>query len=49
MYKTASVKEVKEDFLNIITSCKEITLEDCSRNAIQRIVQDVLRLFAPLM
>ena len=49
MYKTKSVASVKEDFLNILPLCKEITLKDCSRNTVQRITQDVLRIFAPLM
>jgi cardiolipin synthase len=49
MYKTASVINVKEDFLNTLPLCREITLKDCSRNAVQRIIQDILRLFAPLM
>ena len=49
MYKTGSVMAIKEDFLNILLDCQEITLKDCSRNAGQRICQDVLRLFAPLM
>jgi len=49
MYKTKSVAKVKEDFLNTLPVCKEITIKDCSRNAVQRIVQDVLRIFAPLM
>jgi len=49
MYKTGSVAAVKEDFLNILLDCQEITLKDCSRNAVQAICQDVLRLFAPLM
>ncbi|MCL2232542.1 MAG: cardiolipin synthase, partial [Treponema sp.] len=49
MYKTKSVAKVKEDFLNTLPACKEITLKDCSRNAVQRIIQDVLRIFAPLM
>ncbi|MCL2373636.1 MAG: cardiolipin synthase [Treponema sp.] len=49
MYKTKSVAKVKEDFLNTLAACKAITLKDCSRNAAQRIVQDVLCLFAPLM
>ena len=49
MYKTASVSKVKEDFLSTLPFCHEITLSDCSRNAAQRIIQDVLRLFAPLM
>jgi len=49
MYNTQSVAGVKEDFLTILPGCKEITLKDCSRNAAQRVVQDVLRIFAPLM
>jgi cardiolipin synthase len=49
MYKTKSVKAVREDFLNTIPLCREITLKDCARNAFQRVFQDVLRLFAPLM
>ena len=49
VYKTKSVAKVKEDFLVILPGCKAITLKDCSRNAAQRIIQDVLRIFAPLM
>ena len=49
MYKSAGIAAVKEDFLSILPLSHEITLEDCSRNAAQRIFQDVLRLFAPLM
>ena len=49
MYKTKSVAKVKEDFLNTLPLCHEITIDECSRNAVQRIFQDVLRLFAPLM
>ncbi|MDR0472595.1 MAG: cardiolipin synthase [Treponema sp.] len=49
MYKTESVNAVKEDFLAALPVCREITLGDCSRNAAQRIFQDILRLFAPLM
>jgi cardiolipin synthase len=49
LYKTKTVADVKADFLNILPKCKEITLKDCSRNAVQRIGQDVLRIFAPLM
>jgi cardiolipin synthase len=49
IYKTAAVTAVKQDFLNTLPVCHEITLKDCARNALQRIVQDVLRLFAPLM
>jgi cardiolipin synthase len=49
MYKTPAVQSVKQDFLDTLPLCHEITVKDCARNAIQRIAQDVLRLFAPLM
>jgi cardiolipin synthase len=49
LYRTGAVMEVKNDFLNVLPGCREITLKDCARNGLQRILQDVLRLFAPLM
>ena len=49
MYHTSSTAKIKEDFLNTLPLCREINLQDCSRNTVQRILQDVLRLFAPLM
>jgi len=49
MYKTACVSDIKNDFLETLPSCHEITLKDCARNAVQRVFQDVLRIFAPLM
>jgi cardiolipin synthase len=49
IYKNQAVQAVKEDFLNIIPVCHRITIADCARNAFQRLVQDVLRVFAPLM
>jgi len=49
MFKTSSVVKIKEDFINTLPVCREITLGDCSRNALQRAGQDVLRLFAPLL
>ena len=49
MYKTKSVAAVKEDFLSTLPLCKEISVKDCARNALQSMFQDLLRLFAPLM
>ena len=49
IYSSETIKDIKEDFLRTIPSCKKITLKDCARNAFQRIIQDVLRVFAPLM
>jgi len=41
--------EVKKDFLETLPVCQIITETDCKTNLFMRIVQDVLRLFAPLM
>ncbi|MDR2370980.1 MAG: cardiolipin synthase [Treponema sp.] len=49
VYDSSSVKEIKRDFLDTLPICHRITFADCARNALQRVVQDVLRLFAPLM
>ncbi|MDR1950307.1 MAG: cardiolipin synthase [Spirochaetaceae bacterium] len=49
VYNNRAVGAVKEDFLRTIPISQEITLVDCARNMVQRFVQDVLRLFAPLM
>jgi cardiolipin synthase len=49
IYKNRAVAKIKEDFLNTIPISHRITAEDCTWNAFQRVVQDVLRLFAPLM
>lgn len=49
MYKSKAVRQVKEDFLETLEKCHRITLEDCRGNAFLRLVQDVLRVFAPLM
>ncbi|MDR3341653.1 MAG: cardiolipin synthase [Treponema sp.] len=49
VYKNRAVQAVKEDFLRTVPISHRITLEDCSRNAFQRILQEVLRVFAPLM
>jgi cardiolipin synthase len=49
MYKTKTVADIKKDFLRTMAVSQEITLSQCRGNAVLRIVQDVLRLFAPLM
>ena len=46
---TSVVDEVREDFLQTASVCKEMTEEDCRDNALVRFVQDVLRLLAPMM
>jgi cardiolipin synthase len=49
MYRTDAVSQVKEDFLNTLEQCHEITEKDTQCGPIKRVFQDVLRLFAPLM
>lgn len=49
MYKSRAVWQVKEDFLTNLENCQEIRAEDCDHNVIVRLIQDALRLFAPLM
>src|SRR5690554_5087941 len=45
----STVMDIKGDFLDTLEECHEITLEDCRSNAFVRFIQDVLRIFAPLM
>jgi cardiolipin synthase len=49
LYSSKAIMKIKEDFLNTLEKSEEITLKDCSRNAFQSVIQDVLRIFAPLM
>ncbi len=50
LYRSAAVLQVKEDCLNTFACSKEISLEFCRGRALPiRMVQSVLRLFAPLM
>jgi len=49
VYASETISAIKEDFLKMIPISTEITPKDCDRNAFQRIVPDVLRIFAPLM
>jgi cardiolipin synthase len=49
LYGSRAVRAVKEDFLNTIPVSHEVTLDECARNIFQKIIPDVLRIFAPLM
>jgi cardiolipin synthase len=49
LYNNRSVQAVKEDFLRTVPVSHQITLEECASNTFQRIIPDVLRVFAPLM
>ena len=49
MWHSTAVMEVKQDFMDTLDVCQEITEKDCKNHFIVRLLQDVLRLFAPLM
>lgn len=48
-YRSKAVAAVKEDFIQTLEHCKLMTEQDCRCNFVTRVVQDVLRIFAPLI
>lgn len=49
MHKSDAVLQVKEDFLQTLEVCQRMTKDDCKTNLFIRLIQDTLRVFAPLM
>lgn len=49
MCRSFAVVQVKEEFLKTLEICEEITAENCQYNFFIRLVQNIFRLFAPLM
>lgn len=49
MFDSAAVMQVKEDFLSTLEVCQQITESECKTSFFVQLLQDVLRLFAPLM
>lgn len=50
LYNTKSVYDVRQDFIDTLELCREVTLEDCLKvKWYTRFIRGVLRLFAPLM
>lgn len=49
MYGSPAVGQLKRDFLDTLEFCEEITEEKCRPNIFMRLIQSLLRLFAPLM
>lgn len=49
MYKTEAVTELRDDFLKTLDVCHEITAGECHYNVFTRFLQEICRLFAPLM
>jgi cardiolipin synthase len=46
---SSEVDKVKQDFLETLGKSHEISMADCHYNLAQRLFQDILRIFAPLM
>ena len=50
LYKSSSVKKMKEDFEHTLKMCQEITLKDLKNiKWYQTLIGTFLRIFAPLM
>lgn len=49
IYENDSVLDVKSDFLKTLENCRRITEKDCKTSVPQRILNEILRLIAPLM
>lgn len=49
MYDTPAVGEVRDDFLDTLKLCHRITADDCKCSVAVKLIQDICRLFAPLL
>lgn len=49
LYQSKAVDQVKQDFLHTIEECQLVTTENCGGNIVTRLIQDALRIFAPLI
>jgi cardiolipin synthase len=49
IYHSDTVKAIKDDFLRTVPVSHQVTPAECARNTFQRIIPDVLRIFAPLI
>jgi len=49
MHKTRAVQAVHDDFVRTLPVCRKITPKDCKSNPIVHLLEEIFRLFAPLM
>ena len=49
MYNSECISEVKDDFIETLNECKEITLKDTKIGLFRSLKRSILRLFSPLM
>ena len=49
LYRTDSIAAIKQDYLNTLKDCREITEADCKAGIVKQFFQSICRIFAPLM
>lgn len=49
LYRTQSLQEIHADFLETLEHCREISLQDCRVTPFKKLLQEICRLFAPMM
>lgn len=49
MCGTSAVTQIKEDYLQTLETCHQITPEDCENRPAMRLLQEIMRAFAPLL
>ncbi len=50
LYKTDSIKSMKDDYLETLKKCHKVTMEECKNTSgIRKVLRLIIRMFAPLL
>ena len=50
LYKTESIKSMKDDYLETLKKCHKVTMEECKNtSSIRKVLRLIIRMFAPLL
>ena len=50
LYKTESIKSMKDDYLETLKRCHKVTMEECKNtSSIRKVLRLIIRMFAPLL
>ncbi len=49
LYRTDSIFDIRRDFLETLEHCQPVTSKTCKSGPVKKLLQDVCRLFAPMM
>ncbi len=49
LYRTQSIVDIRRDFLETLEHCHPVTEKTCKAGPIKKLLQDICRLFAPMM